>query len=146
MEQSKTLSAKDVLKHKIEAEVAISNSTNNYKEDFAFIGKTILHVRKEKQLTLRELSSKTQISESILSRYEHSSLIPNYQKLKLLATGLEVDFLTFIFKCFNEASITDDRYRITIEEYEPHILELLEKSRNGLLENIKDQGEMLSRM
>ena len=89
------------------------------KSELIFISKTIKLVMADKQINQTELSKRTKIPVSVLSRYENGSLIPDYQKLAIICDGLNVDFISFLVKCFHEKDIQDDRARKKIEEYEP---------------------------
>jgi len=48
-------------------------------------------LRAQRQLTLRDLSQRTGISSSALSKIENGHLSPTYEKIVALANGLEVD-------------------------------------------------------
>lgn len=125
----------EVMEDKINHRNSDSNSSN---DDLQFIGKTIFLVRQEQKLNLTELSLKTKIPISILSRYENSILIPNYKKLRQICQGMGVDFLVFMIKCINEEKIQDDRKRLTIEEYEPSVKKILEETQKNAYKSFLD--------
>ncbi len=53
--------------------------------------KNIKRIRKDKGITIQELSERTGISISSLSMYENGKRVPSIKNIKLIANGLEVD-------------------------------------------------------
>lgn len=53
--------------------------------------KNIKRIRKDKGITIQELSERTGISISSLSMYENGKRVPSIKNIKLIANGLDVD-------------------------------------------------------
>ena len=59
------------------------------------IEKNIKKIRKEKDISIQELSERTGISISSLSMYENGKRVPSIRNIKLIANGLDVDVNEF---------------------------------------------------
>ena len=68
------------------------------------IGKTINKIRKEKKVTLKELSAKTNLSTGYLSQLERGMTSVAVESLQSIAKVLEVDLDTFFHKPRKKAS------------------------------------------
>jgi len=55
------------------------------------LAQKLKHLRRQNQLTLQQLSQRSGISISTLSKIEHGQLSPTYEKIAALAKGLGVD-------------------------------------------------------
>jgi transcriptional regulator with XRE-family HTH domain len=60
------------------------------------IGERIKDIRKKKKLTLSDISQRTGISSSSLSRMENTTLSLNYDKLQKIANALEADIVDIV--------------------------------------------------
>lgn len=54
------------------------------------IGINIKNIRLQKKITQKDLSLKTNINQSIISRYENGTIIPPIPKLEIIANALGV--------------------------------------------------------
>lgn len=55
------------------------------------VGINIKNIRLSKKITQKNLSDKTKINQSIISRYENGTIVPPIPKLEIIAQALEVD-------------------------------------------------------
>ncbi|MFX3849700.1 helix-turn-helix domain-containing protein [Streptococcus suis] len=55
------------------------------------VGINIKNIRLSKKITQKNLSDKTKINQSIISRYEYGTIVPPIPKLEIIAQALEVD-------------------------------------------------------
>ena len=65
----------------------------NYKTDF---NKILKNLRKEREITQRELSKETGISLSMITKYEQGINTPSIQNLRILSDFFKVPIRTFL--------------------------------------------------
>ncbi|MCM8710497.1 helix-turn-helix domain-containing protein [Clostridium sp. SYSU_GA19001] len=54
------------------------------------VGINIKNIRLSKKITQKDLSNKTKINQSIISRYENGTIVPPIPKLEIIANALGV--------------------------------------------------------
>jgi transcriptional regulator with XRE-family HTH domain len=59
-------------------------------DDDLNVGKKIRDIRQQKRMTQQELSQKTQIEQTVISRYETGRIVPSLTRLKQIADALEI--------------------------------------------------------
>ena len=101
------------------------------------IGRKIVECRKEKKITLTELSRQTNLSVSMLSQIEHDLANPSLNTLNIIASVLEVP----IFQFFISGEPVDsmvlrkrDRIRVHQKESSNSYYELLTPNTKGRIE------------
>lgn len=62
------------------------------------IGKRIRDIRKKKKVTQQELSEKTKIEQTLISRYETGRIVPPLAKLEQIADALEISLSDLLNK------------------------------------------------
>lgn len=59
-------------------------------DDDLNVGKKIRDIRQQKRMTQQELSQKTQIEQTVISRYETGRIVPSLTRLKQISDALEI--------------------------------------------------------
>ena len=78
-----------------------------------YIGSKIKEKRKNQNLTIANLSIKTGLSESLISRVEKGNVVPSINTLRKLARGLNVSITEFFM---DEKDLSEDRLVVRSEE------------------------------
>ncbi|WP_165089761.1 helix-turn-helix domain-containing protein [Neisseria yangbaofengii] len=87
-----------------------SHSNIQAAENDSFLAEQLHRLRKERQLTLQQLSQKSGISVSTLSKIEKGQLSPTYEKIAALARGLDIH----VADLFYEENHTMPNGRLTV--------------------------------
>lgn len=123
-------------------DVSAENPTN-------FLAGRLRHLRKQAGLTLQQLSEKSHISVSALSKIEKGQLSPTYEKIASLARGLSIS----VAELFHEENHVAPNGRLAVSragksrvhntlqyDYHPLCAELSHKQFVPLLTRIKARG------
>jgi len=101
------------------------------------IGQKIMEFRKEKNLTIKDLASKTGLTSSLLSQIERSLANPSINSLKIIAKTLEVPLFLFFMQEPDLSSLVvrkDERRKIEFPSSSNVIYELLSPNFEGQIE------------
>lgn len=60
------------------------------------IGMNIKNIRLQKKITQQDLALRTNINQSIISRYENGTIVPPIPKLELIAKALEIPLINLL--------------------------------------------------
>jgi len=101
---------KELLEKRVVAQLLTHNSNSERKEEFAYLGNTIREFRERASMSLKDLSDKSGIPLSLLSKYENAEMLPDYERLKCITNSLNLDFLKFVIVCLKKSDVFDKSF------------------------------------